>query len=78
MKNNWIDNWTVPPTTEEQLDLWRIYSVVWRECELTPPGYWVRRWLQRYGNPTPENHLDRFFQSAIEIYMYPARGRRTP
>lgn len=75
-KNNWIEDWNSPPTSEEQLDAWRIYTVLWKECDLTPPGMCVRRWLLMYGNPNPENYLDRYFQQALDIYLYPPPQRR--
>jgi len=76
MENNWIQDWTEPPSSTETLQLWTIYCVLWKECELPAAGYWVQRWLKLKGNPTRENDLNGFYQLALNRYLYPAAERR--
>ena len=78
MASTWVEEWTVPPINEEQLECWRIYTVVWNECQLTPPGWYVRRWLLSYGLPSSNGYTDRYFKRALDVYMNPGRDRRRP
>ena len=41
------DNWYEPPKCEEEYIEWKYYCLLWKDCVLTPAGYWIRAWLLR-------------------------------
>ncbi len=77
MASIWTEDWTSPPINCDQLELWRFYCVYFNDCNLTAPGFFVRRWLQMYGLPRM-CATDRFYQRALDIYMLPGADRRRP
>lgn len=78
--SNYVEDWENPPTTEEQLDCWRIYTVIWKELDLTPPAYYIRRWLLTYGLPSSSSTVGHnpLYQRAVDTFMYPGKERRHP
>lgn len=70
MKTTWRQDWNEFPTSSEEFTMWKIYLTIWKDAQLTPPGYFVNRWLKENGLPNPENDLNGFFKASINIFMY--------
>lgn len=75
MASNWTDDWSTPPINDDQLECWRIYTVIFKDLNLISPAYYILRWLRVYGLPTA-TAMDRYYQRALDIYMLPGVERR--
>lgn len=70
MENNWIQDWSQHPTTDEEFEMWKVYCVLWKDAQLTPPGFFVNAWLKFNGMPSPSNDPHGFFRMSMGVYMY--------
>lgn len=43
----WKQDWTTPPQDSEEMLAWRVYTRVWNDVGLRPPGQWLIIWMQR-------------------------------
>lgn len=43
----WKQDWTTPPQDPEEMLAWRVYTRIWSDVGLRPPGQWLRIWMQR-------------------------------
>lgn len=78
LTSGWKEDWTFPPSSEEELQLWIYYLCIWSEAQLTAPGYYVHRWLKMgYFKCPPEKEEEfKWARWAIEKYCYPPTTRR--
>lgn len=42
----WRQDWTIPPRDSEEMLAWRVYTRVWNDVGLRPPGQWLIIWMQ--------------------------------
>lgn len=43
----WKQDWSVPPQDSEEMLAWRVYTRIWSDVGLRPPGQWLLIWMQR-------------------------------
>lgn len=66
----WTEDWLEPPSSLEQVELWKLYLVIWKDAHLTPPGTIVRNWLQKHGLPAKENDPKGHFKAALSSFAF--------
>lgn len=66
----WTEDWLQPPSSLEQVELWKLYLVIWKDAHLTPPGTIVRNWLQQHGLPAKENDPKGHFKAALSSFAF--------
>ena len=47
----WKQDWSTPPENYDEMFAWRVYTRVWMDVGLRPPGQWVVMWMK-----LPEPH----------------------
>lgn len=68
--DNWTEEWSEPPTSAAELDLWRVYLTLWKDTGSTPPGIFVRGWMIKHGTPSKANDPKGYFKLALEAYLF--------
>lgn len=46
----WKQDWTIPPQDQDELLAWRVYTRVWNDVGLRPPGQWLVIWMKGVPN----------------------------
>lgn len=73
-----INNWSKPPSTHDQLRQWKIYCRIWNDVGLPTPGSWIHRWMRNDYNEEPlmknEDYEEWLIcQEAIRHYVFECR-----
>lgn len=42
----WRQEWNIPPRTSDELFAWKVYTRVWQDVGLRPPGQWIVAWMR--------------------------------
>lgn len=43
----WKQDWTIPPQDQDEMLAWRVYTRVWNDVGLRPPGQWLIIWMKQ-------------------------------
>lgn len=67
---HYIAHWSEPPSSTDEVLLWRIYVLCWEANGDPDPGYWIRQWLLKYS--FTELHSE--VQDWLRIITIPKHG----
>lgn len=42
----WKQDWTIPPQDPDEMLAWQVYTRVWKDVGLRPPGQWLVMWMK--------------------------------